>query len=108
MILFLNKYGLDYQSVKAINPRLVYCSITGFGQKGPSADKAGYDAMIQGEGGLMSLTGEPVGMPMKVGVLIRCQLRFVVICHQNILNHLAIFETLDKFFLKGSGFLYVA
>ena len=64
----LAKYGLDYQSVKAINPRLVYCSITGFGQKGPSADKAGYDAMIQGEGGLMSLTGEPVGMPMKVGV----------------------------------------
>jgi crotonobetainyl-CoA:carnitine CoA-transferase CaiB-like acyl-CoA transferase len=64
----LAKYGLDYQSVKAINPRLVYCSITGFGQKGPSADKAGYDGMIQGEGGLMSLTGEPDGMPMKVGV----------------------------------------
>lgn len=64
----LTKYGLDYQSVKAINPRLVYCSITGFGQSGPSAHKAGYDAMIQGEGGLMSLTGEPEGMPMKVGV----------------------------------------
>jgi crotonobetainyl-CoA:carnitine CoA-transferase CaiB-like acyl-CoA transferase len=64
----LSKYGLDYDSVKKINPRLVYCSITGFGQNGPSAHKAGYDAMIQGEGGLMSLTGEPDGMPMKVGV----------------------------------------
>tara|TARA_R110001592_G_scaffold7815_4_gene43310 strand:+ start:4668 stop:5882 length:1215 start_codon:yes stop_codon:yes gene_type:complete len=64
----LAKYGLDYQSVKEINPRLVYCSITGFGQSGPSALKAGYDGMIQGEGGLMSITGEPEGMPMKVGV----------------------------------------
>jgi crotonobetainyl-CoA:carnitine CoA-transferase CaiB-like acyl-CoA transferase len=64
----LAKYGLDYQSVKEINPRLVYCSITGFGQSGPSAHKSGYDAMIQGEGGLMSLTGEPEGLPMKVGV----------------------------------------
>jgi len=64
----LAKYGLDYQSVKEINPRLVYCSITGFGQSGPSAHKAGYDGMIQGEGGLMSITGEPDSMPMKVGV----------------------------------------
>ncbi|WP_114326652.1 CaiB/BaiF CoA transferase family protein [Candidatus Colwellia aromaticivorans] len=64
----LAKYGLDYQRVKEINPRLVYCSITGFGQSGPSAHKSGYDAMIQGEGGLMSLTGEPEGPPMKVGV----------------------------------------
>ena len=64
----LANYGLDYQSVKKINPRLVYCSITGFGQSGPSAHKAGYDGMIQGEGGLMSLTGEPEGTPMKVGV----------------------------------------
>ena len=64
----LAKYGLDYQRVKEINPRLVYCSITGFGQSGPSANKAGYDAMIQGEGGLMSLNGEPEGSPMKVGV----------------------------------------
>lgn len=64
----LAKYGLDYQSVQKINPKLVYCSITGFGQSGPSAHKAGYDAMIQGEGGLMSLTGEPDGLPMKVGV----------------------------------------
>ena len=64
----LASYGLDYQSAKKINPRLVYCSITGFGQSGPSAHKAGYDGMIQGEGGLMSLTGEPEGTPMKVGV----------------------------------------
>lgn len=64
----LAKYGLDYQRLKEINPRLVYCSITGFGQSGPSAHKAGYDAMIQGEGGLMSLTGEPEGSPMKVGI----------------------------------------
>ena len=64
----LAKYGLDYDRVKKINPRIVYCSITGFGQSGPSAHKAGYDAMIQGEGGLMSVTGEPEGLPMKVGV----------------------------------------
>lgn len=64
----LAKYGLDYDSVRQLNPKLVYCSITGFGQSGPSAHKAGYDAMIQGEGGLMSLTGEPEGEPMKVGV----------------------------------------
>jgi len=64
----LAKYGLDYNSVRTINSRLVYCSITGFGQSGPSAHKAGYDGMIQGEGGLMSLTGEPEGTPMKVGV----------------------------------------
>lgn len=66
----LEKYGLAYQQVKKINPKLVYCSITGFGQHGPYAQKAGYDAMIQGEGGLMSLTGEPYGEPMKVGVAV--------------------------------------
>lgn len=64
----LAKYGLDYPTLKKINPKLVYCSITGFGQSGPCANRAGYDAMIQGEGGLMSITGEPEGMPMKVGV----------------------------------------
>jgi len=64
----LARYGLDYQSVKSINPELVYCSISGFGQTGPYAHKPGYDAMIQGEGGLMSVTGEPDGEPMKVGV----------------------------------------
>jgi len=64
----LKKYGLDYDSLKAINPRLVYCSITGFGQTGPYKHRAGYDFMIQGMGGLMSVTGEPDGTPMKVGV----------------------------------------
>ena len=64
----LKKYGLDYASLKAINPRLVYCSITGFGQTGPYRERAGYDFMIQAMGGLMSVTGEPEGEPMKVGV----------------------------------------
>lgn len=68
----LAQYGLDYASLKAINPRLVYCSITGFGQTGPYASRAGYDFLIQGMGGLMSLTGRPDGTegagPMKVGV----------------------------------------
>lgn len=66
----LAQYGLDYQQLKAINPKLVYCSITGYGQTGPYAHKAGYDAMIQGEGGLMSITGEKQGDPMKVGVAV--------------------------------------
>lgn len=68
----LAAYGLDYESLKAINPRLIYCSITGFGQTGPYAKRAGYDFMIQGLGGLMSLTGRPEGEegagPVKVGV----------------------------------------
>jgi crotonobetainyl-CoA:carnitine CoA-transferase CaiB-like acyl-CoA transferase len=68
----LAAYGLDYATLKAINPRLIYCSITGFGQDGPYAKRAGYDFMIQGLGGLMSLTGKPDGEegagPMKVGV----------------------------------------
>jgi crotonobetainyl-CoA:carnitine CoA-transferase CaiB-like acyl-CoA transferase len=68
----LAAYGLDYESLKAINPRLIYCSITGFGQFGPYAKRAGYDFMIQGLGGLMSLTGRPEGEegagPVKVGV----------------------------------------
>ncbi|MBB6340843.1 crotonobetainyl-CoA:carnitine CoA-transferase CaiB-like acyl-CoA transferase [Pseudomonas fluvialis] len=68
----LKAYGLDYESLKAVNPRLIYCSITGFGQDGPYAKRAGYDFMIQGLGGLMSLTGRPEGEagagPMKVGV----------------------------------------
>jgi len=66
----LAKYGLDYPSLKALNPRLIGCSITGFGQDGPYAHRAGYDFMIQAMGGLMSLTGEPDGMPMKTGVAI--------------------------------------
>ena len=64
----LAKYGLDYETLRADNPALVYCSITGFGQEGPEASRAGYDFMIQGMAGLMSVTGEPGGMPMKVGV----------------------------------------
>jgi crotonobetainyl-CoA:carnitine CoA-transferase CaiB-like acyl-CoA transferase len=63
-------YGLDYQSLRAINPRLVYCSITGFGQDGPYAHRPGYDFAIQGMGGLMSITGEPGGEPQKVGVAV--------------------------------------
>jgi len=64
----LKKYGLDYDSLREVNPKLVYCSITGFGQDGPYASRAGYDFMIQAMAGLMSVTGEPDGMPMKVGV----------------------------------------
>lgn len=68
----LSKYGLDYESLKELNPRLIYCSITGFGQTGPYASRPGYDFMIQGMGGLMSITGHPDGTPgggpMKVGV----------------------------------------
>jgi crotonobetainyl-CoA:carnitine CoA-transferase CaiB-like acyl-CoA transferase len=64
----LKKYGLDYESLKAVNPRLVYCSITGFGQNGPYAARAGYDFMIQGMGGIMDLTGDPEGEPQKIGV----------------------------------------
>lgn len=64
----LAKYGLDYATLKALNPRLVYCSITGFGQDGPYASRPGYDFMIQGMSGLMSVTGEADGGPVKVGV----------------------------------------
>ncbi|HRL20611.1 MAG TPA: CaiB/BaiF CoA-transferase family protein [Alcaligenes sp.] len=66
----LKKYGLDYESLKALNPALIYCSITGFGQTGPYASRPGYDFMIQGLGGLMSLTGEPGGEPQKAGVAV--------------------------------------
>ncbi|WP_380873946.1 CoA transferase [Sphingomonas sp. DBB INV C78] len=64
----LAKYGLDYASLSAINPRLVYCSITGFGQDGPYAPRAGYDFIIQGMSGMMDLTGDPAGQPQKIGV----------------------------------------
>jgi crotonobetainyl-CoA:carnitine CoA-transferase CaiB-like acyl-CoA transferase len=68
----LHAYGLDYESLKALNPRLIYCSITGFGQTGPYANRPGYDFLVQGMGGLMSLTGRPDGTPgggpLKVGV----------------------------------------
>ena len=66
----LAKYGLDAASLRALNPGLIYCSITGYGQTGPLAHKAGYDFAIQAEGGLMSITGEPDGEPQKVGVAV--------------------------------------
>ena len=70
----LQKYGLDYASVAAINPGIIYCSITGFGQTGPYANRPGYDFLIQGMGGLMSITGQPDGSPgagpVKVGVAV--------------------------------------
>jgi formyl-CoA transferase len=68
----LKQYGLDYASLKAVNPRLIYCSVTGFGQDGPYAERAGYDLMIQAMSGMMSITGhadgEPGGGPMRMGV----------------------------------------
>ncbi|MCL6417634.1 CoA transferase [Aestuariirhabdus sp. Z084] len=64
----LAKYGLDYDALRSTNPSLIYCSITGFGQTGPYKSRAGYDFMIQAMGGLMSITGDPQGQPMKVGV----------------------------------------
>ena len=64
----LKNYGLDYASMKTLNPGLIYCSITGFGQTGPYAKRAGYDFMIQGMSGIMDLTGEADGSPQKMGV----------------------------------------
>ena len=64
----LAKFGLDYASLKEANPGLVYCSITGFGQDGPYAPRAGYDFIVQGMGGIMDLTGDPAGAPQKIGV----------------------------------------
>ncbi|WP_137702791.1 CaiB/BaiF CoA transferase family protein [Marimonas lutisalis] len=66
----LAKYGLDYETVKDLNPRLIYCSITGFGQDGPYAHRAGYDYIIQGMSGFMSITGDPDGQPQRAGVAI--------------------------------------
>jgi crotonobetainyl-CoA:carnitine CoA-transferase CaiB-like acyl-CoA transferase len=66
----LERYGLGHGRLFALNPRLVYCSITGFGQTGPYRERAGYDFLVQAMGGLMSITGEPDGEPMKVGVAI--------------------------------------
>ena len=70
----LKQYGLDYESLKKLNPRLIYCSITGFGQTGPYAPRAGYDLLIQASGGLMSITGQPDdapgGGPMRTGVAV--------------------------------------
>jgi crotonobetainyl-CoA:carnitine CoA-transferase CaiB-like acyl-CoA transferase len=66
----LKKFGFDYESLNTLNPRLVYCSVTGFGQTGPYAKRAGYDFLIQGMSGMMSITGEPDGSPQKAGVAI--------------------------------------
>ena len=66
----LAKYGLDYESLHAEFPELIYCSITGFGQTGPYAERAGYDFLMQGMSGLMSITGEPDAQPQKVGVAV--------------------------------------
>jgi crotonobetainyl-CoA:carnitine CoA-transferase CaiB-like acyl-CoA transferase len=64
----LAKFGLDYKSLAPENPRLIYCSVTGYGQDGPYAPRAGYDLMVQGMGGIMSITGTPDGKPMRVGI----------------------------------------
>ncbi|HKA74581.1 MAG TPA: CaiB/BaiF CoA-transferase family protein, partial [Xanthobacteraceae bacterium] len=64
----LAKFGLDYKSLAPDNPRLIYCSVTGFGQEGPYAARAGYDLMAQGMGGFMGITGTPDGEPMRAGV----------------------------------------
>jgi crotonobetainyl-CoA:carnitine CoA-transferase CaiB-like acyl-CoA transferase len=66
----LAKFGLDYEQLRRLNPGLVYCSVTGFGQTGPYAKRAGYDFLIQGMSGMMSITGEPDGSPQKAGVAI--------------------------------------
>lgn len=66
----LKRFGLDYEALSAANPRLVYCSISGFGQTGPYREKPGYDLLVQAMGGLMSITGAPDGEPMKVGVAV--------------------------------------
>jgi formyl-CoA transferase len=66
----LKKFGLDYEALHELNPKLVYCSISGFGQTGHLKDMPGYDFMIQAMGGIMSITGEPEGEPMKVGVAV--------------------------------------
>jgi crotonobetainyl-CoA:carnitine CoA-transferase CaiB-like acyl-CoA transferase len=64
----LKRFGLDYQSLSAINPRLIYCSVTGFGQDGPYAPRAGYDLLVQGMGGIMDITGMPDGEPTRIGI----------------------------------------
>ena len=80
----LKSYGLDYASLKALNPRLIYCSVTGFGQNGPYAERAGYDLMIQAMSGMMSITGRaddvPGGGPQRVGVAITDILTGVYAC----------------------------
>jgi crotonobetainyl-CoA:carnitine CoA-transferase CaiB-like acyl-CoA transferase len=66
----LAKYGLDYESLRQVRPDLIWCSISGYGRTSPLAGRAGYDYVVQAEGGLMAITGEPDGQPMKVGVAV--------------------------------------
>jgi len=96
----LKRYGLDYESLRAINPRLVYCSITGYGQDGPDAHKPGYDFVFQAQGGLMSITGErddlPGGGPQKVGVAVVDMMTGMYAC-------VAILAALEHRHLSGEG-----
>ena len=96
----LTKYGLDYPSLAAMNPHLVYCSITGFGQTGPYADRAGYDFIIQGMGGFMSVTGErddlPGGGPQKAGIAISDLMTGMYACS-------AILAALEHRHIDGKG-----
>ena len=92
----LTQYGLDYASLKALNPRLIYCSITGFGQDGPYAERAGYDLMIQAMTGLMSITGQAEAPPMRVGVA-------VIDVFTGIYAHSAILAALEARHRTGEG-----
>jgi crotonobetainyl-CoA:carnitine CoA-transferase CaiB-like acyl-CoA transferase len=87
----LAKYGLDHASLSALNPRLIYCSISGYGRTGPLAQRAGYDFLIQAESGLMAITGEPAGPPQKLGVAI-CDVLAGMNCVQAILAALFVRE----------------
>jgi crotonobetainyl-CoA:carnitine CoA-transferase CaiB-like acyl-CoA transferase len=92
----LGKFGLDFETLHKLNPKLIYCSITGFGQTGSMRDKPGYDFMIQALGGLMSITGEPEGEPMKTGVAV-----VDLFAGQNAI--IAILAALQARTLTGSG-----
>jgi crotonobetainyl-CoA:carnitine CoA-transferase CaiB-like acyl-CoA transferase len=96
----LKRYGLDYESLRQLNPRLVYCSLTGYGQDGPDAHKPGYDFVFQAQGGLMSITGErddlPGGGPQKVGVAVVDMMTGMYAC-------VAILAALEHRHLSGEG-----
>lgn len=87
----LATYGLDYATLAALNPRLIYCSVSGYGRTGPFAQRAGYDFLIQAESGLMAITGEPDGSPQKLGVAI-CDVLAGMNCVQAILAALFVRE----------------
>jgi crotonobetainyl-CoA:carnitine CoA-transferase CaiB-like acyl-CoA transferase len=96
----LKRYGLDYESLRQLNPRLVYCSLTGYGQDGPDAHKPGYDFVFQAQGGLMSITGErddlPGGGPQKVGVAVVDMMTGMYAC-------VAILAALEHRHISGQG-----